>query len=312
MRLKYLGGLMGFTIGNAVGFPLDSKNRADLLKKPVTKMLENEEYNTPKGTWSDSTSLLISTIDSINTKNGIDLDDIALKLVSYKTHSRYTALNDVLDMDRTTSIAIDKYDNERKDPSSCGLTEEDSNTNGSLMRILPIAFYAIEKHLKDFEIRDLVRQISSITHANDISVMGCYIFTRFVMFLLNGKDKYSAYSMTKCVDCTMFSEEAQEIYKRLLKEDITKLKVNEINSTNHIVDTLESSFWVFLKSNSYKESIVGAINLGGATSQIAAITGSLAGIVYGYDLLPEEWEEKIALKDYLLDIFEEFSENKYE
>ena len=54
------------------------------------------------------------------------------------------------------------------------------------MRIIPLAFYAVEKKLKDFEVLELVKQLSSITHAHEISIMGCYIYVRLVMFLLNG------------------------------------------------------------------------------------------------------------------------------
>ena len=97
-----------------------------------------------------------------------------------------------------------------------------------------------------------------------------------------------------------------------IKEDITKFKISEINSSGYIVDTLEACLWVLLKSENYKEAIIGAINLGEDTDTIGALTGGLAGIVFGYDFIPEEWKEQIARKEYLLDIFEEFSENKYE
>lgn len=312
MRLKYIDGLMGFVVGDAMGVPLEFKNREELLKKPITKMTGYGTHNQPEGTWSDDTSMMIATIDSINAKNGVDLYDIALKFAAFKNHAQYTPNREVFDIGGTCARAIDKFEENHDEPTTCGLNDFNSNGNGSLMRILPIAYYANARKLKDFEVLDLVRKISSITHAHDISIMGCYIYTRFAMFLLNGKDKYSAYSMTKCVDYTMFSEEAQTAYKRLLAEDISKLTIKDIKSSGYVVDTLEACIWVLLKSESYKEAIIGAINLGEDTDTIGALTGGLAGIVFGYDFIPEEWKNKIARKEYLIDIFEEFSENKYE
>ncbi len=312
MRLKYIDGLMGFVVGDAMGVPLEFKSRTELLKKPVTKMTGYGTHNQPEGTWSDDTSMMIATIDSINAKNGIDLYDIALKFAAFKNHAQYTPNREVFDIGGTCARAIDKFEENHDEPTTCGMNDINSNGNGSLMRILPIAYYANAKKLKDFEVLDLVRKISSITHAHDISIMGCYIYTRLAMFLLNGKDKYSAYSMTKCVDYTMFSEEAQSAYNRFLKEDISKLTIKDIKSSGYVVDTLEAAIWVLLKSENYKEAIIGAINLGEDTDTIGAITGGLAGIIFGYDFIPEEWKEKIARKEYLLDIFEEFSENKYE
>ena len=79
MRLKYIDGLMGFVVGDAMGVPLEFKSRKELLKKPTTKMIEYGTHNQPAGTWSDDTSMMIATIDSINAKNDIDVYDIALK-----------------------------------------------------------------------------------------------------------------------------------------------------------------------------------------------------------------------------------------
>lgn len=312
MRLKYIDGLMGFVVGDAMGVPLEGKRREELLKKPITKMTGNAVHNMPAGTWSDDTSMMIATIDSINAKNGIDYEDIALKFAAYKNHAQYTPDHEVFGMGSTSIKAIDRFEENHDDPLTCGCTEIESNGNGSLMRILPIAYYAVETHLKDMEVLQLVKNISSITHAHEISIMGCYIYTRFAMFLLNGKDKYSAYSMTKCVDYTMFSEETRKYYDRLLKDDISKYKIKDIHSSGFVVDTLEACIWVLLKSENYKEAIIGAINLGGDTDTIAALTGGLAGIINGYDFIPKEWVDEIARKEYLLDIFEEFSENKYE
>lgn len=312
MRLKYIDGLIGFVVGDAMGVPLEFTPREELLKKPITKMIGNGTYNLPAGTWSDDTSMMIATIDSINAKNGIDLKDIALKFSAFKNHASYTATGEVFDIGNTCKMAIDKFDENREDPTLCGIDDINANGNGSLMRILPIAYYAIEKKLKEYEILELVRQISSMTHAHEISVMGCYFYVRYVIFLLNGKDKYSAYSMAKCVDYGMFKEETQEVYNRLIKDDISKVKVNDIKSTGYIVDSLEAAIWVTLKSENYKEAVIGAINLGGDTDTIGALTGALAGIIYGYDFIPEEWKDNIAKKEYLMDIFEEFSENIYE
>lgn len=311
MQSKYFGGLMGFVVGDAFGVPAEFKPRNELLKNPITKMTGNGTYNLPAGTWSDDTSMLIATIDSINSKETIDIYDIAIKFAAWKNHATYTAIGDVFDIGNTCRRAIDNFE-ENKDPHTSGLNDINSNGNGSLMRILPLAYYAMERRLKDTEILDAVKQVSSITHAHEISIMGCYIYVRFALFLLNGKDKYSAYSMTKSVDYSMFSEETIRVYDRLLNGDISKLTINDIRSSGYVVDSLESAIWVTLKSENFKEAIIGAVNLGDDTDTIGALTGGLSGIIYGYELIPEEWKDQVARKDYLLDIFEEFSENKYE
>lgn len=312
MYLKYLDGLMGFVIGDTMGVPLRFKTREELLVNPITKMIGNGTYQLPAGVWSDNTSMLIATIDSINNKNGIDYNDIALNYIAFKNHARYTALNEVFDINITNSNAILKFDEERVNPCLCGLDDVKSNDNGALMYVLPIAYYALENKLDDDQIYQLVCNLSSITHRHEISIMGSLIYVRYVMYLLDGKDKYTAYNMVKKIDYSMFSDDTKAYYNRLLNEDISHLTINDIKSNSYVFYTLEAAIWVLLKSENFKEAIIGAINLGEDTSAVGAITGAMSGITYGYDTIPVEWIDNIARKDYLMDIFEEFSENKYE
>ena len=57
--------IYGYIIGDAMGLPLKNKTRKELLKKPVNQMLENEKLASEKGHWSNNTSLILATIDSI-------------------------------------------------------------------------------------------------------------------------------------------------------------------------------------------------------------------------------------------------------
>ena len=103
MRLKYIDGLMGFVVGDAMGVPLEFKSRNELLEQPVTKMTGFGTHNQPEGTWSDDTSMLIATIDSINAKNKIDysyqnrLVDIYRLMQEQKFNSAIYELNDLID-----------------------------------------------------------------------------------------------------------------------------------------------------------------------------------------------------------------------
>ena len=105
----------------------------------------------------------------------------------------------------------------------------------------------------------------------------------------SGKDKFSSYNMVRLIDYSMFSKESLDLYSRLLKDDIGKFNIDDIKSSGYVIDTLEASLWVLLKSKNYKESIIGAINLGNDTDTIGAITGSMSGIIYGYDDIPKKW-----------------------
>ena len=52
---------------------------------------------------------------------------------------------------------------------------------------------------------DLTNNISSLTHAHNISKLGCYIYVRFIMCLLDGKSKEEAYEYIKSIDYLPYS-----------------------------------------------------------------------------------------------------------
>lgn len=299
--------LYGFVVGDAMGVPIEFKDREMLMKDPVKSMLGHGTYNVPEGTWSDDTSMTLATMDSI-IKNGktLDYNDMADRFCNWLNNAEYTATNEMFDVGNATKAALLKYQENKIDAIECGGKELSSNGNGSLMRMLPVAFYCYNENLNDEEILNVVKNVSSITHAHERSVMGCYIYVRYFMYLLDGKEKFEAYDMIKQLDYSMFSEEARGVYSRILEEDISKLKLDDVRSTGYVVYTLESVFWVILNNNTYNESIIKAINLGEDTDTVGAITGSLAGLIYGYDSINDEWLIKLKNKEYLDKIIFEF------
>ena len=127
----------------------------------------------------------------------------------------------------------------------------------------------------------------------------------YIIDLLNGLSKEEAYINVKNRHYN-YSDTAINMYNRLLKQDIRDLKINDINSSGYIVDTLEASFWCLLTNSSYENTIVEAINLGQDPDTIACICGSMAGIIYGMNSFPSRWLDKLQKKEYLLDMFNRY------
>ena len=291
-----------------MGVPIEFEDREKLINKPVTSMLGYGSHDVEAGVYSDDTSMTLATMDSIIKQNGIiNYNDIADKFCNWVNNNEYTATNKIFDIGMTTKYALIKYFNNKIDATMCGGTNINENGNGSLMRMLPIALYCFYKNIKgDNEIFTLVKNSSSITHAHDISILGCYTYVRYVISLLETKNKISSYNFIKKLDYSMFIEEVKLEYSRILFSDISTLNINDINSSGYVVDTLEAVFWIILNCSSYNESIIGAINLGGDTDTIGAITGSIAGILYGYDNISKRWISKLKNKDYIDEIIIKF------
>ena len=80
------------------------------------------------------------------------------------------------------------------------------------------------------------------------------------------------------------------------------MKDKEIIGGGYVVKSLEAALWAFAKGDSFKECVLLAVNLGDDADTTGAITGQLAGAFYGYDNIPTEWIDKIAMNYDLIDI----------
>lgn len=301
-------GIIGFVVGDALGVPVEFSSREYMESNPVREMKGYCHYNVPAGTWSDDTSMMLATMDSIIEMGTIDYFDIMYKFCEWFDNSKYTATNEVFDIGVTIRKAIRRF-KKRCNPIDCGSMEIYENGNGSLMRILPIIYFlnVNSKNISVEEEINIINNISSLTHAHEISCLGCNIYFDFVNQLLNGFNKYEALNYIKMKKYSeYYSIDSLQEYERVLKSDISLILKDDIKSTGYIVHTLESCLWSILNSDNFETSILTAVNLGGDTDTIGALTGAIAGIIYGKDAIPENWLNELKNRDYLENLIDEF------
>jgi len=286
LKNKLKAGIIGHLVGDALGVPVEFKSRKELKKDPVTDMRGYGTYNQPPGTWSDDSSLTICLMESL--LNGYDLNDQAEKFISWLDKAYWTAGGETFDVGNTTRVSIANL-RQGMEATAAGAGGERDNGNGSLMRILPLAFYLIDTESAD-KLKK-TEEVSSLTHSHPRSILGCYIYLDFAQRLIMEADLEQAYEKTvkhinNFIEKDNLSSELK-YYSRILSGNIKDSSETEIKSTGYIVDTLEAVFWVLLKSNSYQDAVLKAVNLGEDTDTVAAITGGLAGIYYGFDSIPK-------------------------
>ena len=282
---QYLAAIIGHVVGDAMGFPTEFSKREELLKNPVLEMIDSPDVGQPAGSWSDDTAMEIATIDSFIHKKYFDYKDIMDRWVKWISESEYTPTGVTFDIGRTCLKAIKRYCN-GSPPLQCGSTSTRENGNGSLMRILPVALYAYSKKLDDTSIHKLTNEVSSLTHAHEVSRLGCYIYVKFIICLLKGNTKQEAYKHIQDLDYRSFTIDSINQYTRILNEQIEFQILENIKSTGYIVDTLESAMWIFMNAQHYKEAIIASTNIVGDTDTRGAIVRSMAGIYYGFSSIP--------------------------
>ena len=289
--------LFGVAVGDALGVPVEFNNRETISKNPVTDMIGYGTFNLPAGTWSDDSSLTFCLAEAL-TQN-FDLNIIGQNFVKWTHENYWTPRGHVFDIGIATSQAISRLANGEK-PELAGGFDETDNGNGSLMRILPLLFYLLDKPIT--ERYDITKKVSSINHGHIRSVIACFYYLEFAKQIIDGKGKFEIYRnlQTEFTNYLIsLSINPTEIAKfdRLLKGNIDELDKDEIQSSGYVLHTLEASIWCLLTTDNYKEAVLKAVNLGSDTDTTGAVTGGLAGLLYGFENIPKKWIQKIARYD---------------
>lgn len=301
---RLYGGIFGFCIGDMLGVPVEFSTREERDNDEVKELRAYGTYHQPFGAWSDDTSLMLGLIDAFN--NGFSMDKLAENFVSYYKNGKFTPNGEMFDIGISTKNAIEKII-QGMEPVKCGGSSEMDNGNGSLMRILPLAY--LENEYDEVQIIKLVENVSSITHAHNRSKLACIIYVEYALQLIQGKEKLEAYEET----IEFISKNCNEVYsnelknfENILNKNIFNFKREEIKSTGYVIDTLEAVLWLFFNKNSYEEMVLGAVNLGGDTDTIAAIVGGIAGIYYGFNAIPNRWVQNVTRKSEIKEMIKVF------
>jgi len=301
---KLYGAIFGFIVGDMLGVPVEFSSRKERELDEVKELRAYGTYHQPFGTWSDDSSLMLSLIDTYN--NGFSLEKLANNFVKYYTDAYLTPNHEVFDIGMATQNAIGKI-MVGMEPTQCGGTSERDNGNGSLMRILPLAF--VRNSMDRNQYVTLIEEISALTHAHKRSKLACILYVELAAQLVMGCDKMKAYK--HAIDfvneyCENYYSEEFSNFERILSREIISLEKEQIRSTGYVIDTLEAVIWLFLNMDSYEEMVLAAVNLGGDTDTIAAIVGGLAGIYYGLDAIPNNWIQCVRRKDDIRKMIKEF------
>ena len=293
--MKVKDGIIGLIVGDALGVPVEFYSRAELKEDPVVDMREYGTYNMPKGTWSDDSSMAIATMASIVDKKAIDYDDIMKEFCAWAFDGKYNQYY-TFDMGNTTRKGLNRYIDGEKAINSGGDQPRD-NGNGSLMRILPLAFFPGVDY-------STIENVSGLTHAHYRSKIACVLYIEIAKSMIENELTIDEHIRNSCEKIKEHYKDNEEIehFQRIFDDDWT----GEIRSGGYVIDSLESTIYCLKTTDNYKDAVLKAVNLGGDTDTTAAICGGLAGIYYGYDEIPIDWIESIPKIDKVLSLCEKY------
>ena len=281
--------IYSFIIGDSYGLSIldNETDNSDI------KLKFNKTLNIEKGYFSFFTTNLLATIDSISTNKNIAIKDILNKLVLSLIVGKYTNDGTVRKADIETLNILEYYS--KKNNLYYNYNNNDLNSN-PISRVLPITIY----NYYNTDTLDTLIPVVSLTTNNEVVLLGCFIYYKYLLNLINGYDKYKS---LKIYIPDYFNNETKKIYKNILKGNIY---YKDITFDDNIINVLKIVFYVILNSDNMNDVLLILSNLSGCTNIYSSLTLVLASFIYGFDSIPNTLKKDLKNKKEINKYIKEF------
>ncbi|MGW6303484.1 ADP-ribosylglycohydrolase family protein [Streptomyces niveus] len=157
--------------------------------------------------------------------------------------------------------------------------------NGSLMRAAtPAVHFAAAG--RDATMA-AARRIASLTHGDAAAWEGTAVLHELIRVALDGADPVAAVPGA----LRHVHEDHRPRWATVLAPGWHPDDATEFNGA--VWPCLGSALWALRTTGSFEASLAAAIDLGGDTDTVAAVTGALAGAVYGFATIPQRWTDPL-------------------
>lgn len=287
IRDRAVGAFLGLAVGDAVGTTLEFRPRD--AQPRVEDMVGGGPFDLPAGSWTDDTTMALALADSLAASETLDCRDLMDRFVSWWRDGAYSCTGSCFDIGNTTSAALARY--KRTGDPMAGSTDPRASGNGSLMRLAPVAL----RFWDDRVLLDATAaEQSRTTHGTEEAVDACRVFAELVADAIAGSPRADLLAPRRF--------DGAPAVKRILAGSWRGRPRDEISSSGYVIDTLEAAIWSVARTADFRSAVLLASNLADDADTVAAVTGQLAGALYGLGGIPDSWLERLAWKDRLSDV----------
>lgn len=290
MKDRYRGSLLGLACGDAVGTTVEFKPRGRF--SPASDMVGGGPFGLKAGEWTDDTSMALCLAVSLLERGDFDARDQAERYCRWRDEGYLSSNGRCFDIGNTIAASLLRF--EVTGHPFSGSVSPRSAGNGSIMRLSPIPMYYAE------DLSLVVRysaESSRTTHGAKEAIDGCRLFGMMIAKALKGESKEEI----------LFGDHSIMLGSDPLAPKIAGIAAGSyqdkqeagIRGSGYVVDSLEAALWCFYRTETYREAILKAVNLGEDADTTAAVCGQLAGAYYTINGLPAGWLEKVAMGEYI-------------
>jgi ADP-ribosyl-[dinitrogen reductase] hydrolase len=276
---RAVGALVGLAVGDAIGTTLENSKRDSV--PPVTDMVGGGPFDLRQGEWTDDTAMALCLADSLRACDGLDQDDLLRRFSRWLRHGDNSCTGSCVGVGNTTFEAIRQFEKTGNPVSD--LTDPDMAGNGSLMRLAPVVIYW---HRDRAAAVAAARDQGATTHGAPAAIESCAYFAHLLLDAIEGLPKEEVLRPRAWPGNADVEAIAQGSWIGKPRE--------RIRSSGYVIHTLEAALWSVAQADNFRDCVLIAANLGDDADTVAAVTGQLAGSLWGVADIPAEWVRQLA------------------
>lgn len=275
---RAVGCLLGLAAGDALGTTLEFSHRD--AHAPITDMIGGGPFRLQPGEWTDDTSMALCLADSLITSGRLDQRDLMERFVRWWREGHNSHNGRCFDIGITTRQALQRF-LETGDPVA-GSTDPMSAGNGSIMRLAPVALRWADNPDQAIS---AARMQSITTHGAAAAVESCALLAEILVEAIATGDRQSVLRSRPAIDTAIAAVAAGSWRGK---------ERRKIKSSGYVVHTLEAAFWCLDRTAGFSEAALLAVNLGDDFDTVGAVTGQIAGALWGLHSIPQRWLDRLA------------------
>lgn len=294
---RYRGALTGLACGDAIGTTVEFERRGTF--PAVTDMVGGGPFELNPGEWTDDTSMALCLAHSLLYRQGFDPVDQMNRYCNWYQYGYMSSTGECFDIGNTTAVALRRYLKDKNpfagnpDPSTAG--------NGGLMRLAPVPMYYATD---EAALLRFAADSTRTTHGAQEAIECSQLFALQLRAALCGasKDAILAVAPPGPLAATVAA---------IADGTYLQKPVERISGSGYCIESLEAALWCFWHTDSFREAVLCAANLGDDADTTAAICGQLAGAYYGVQQIPPAWLGKLAMRDEILTLADRLLAERY-
>jgi ADP-ribosylglycohydrolase len=273
LRARFLGALLGLATGDAVGAATQYRRPGRFT--PVGDLIGGGPFDLPRGAWSDDTAMALCLAESLLERQGFEARDQVERYRRWQQEGHLSSTGQCVGITAGTARALARAQWRRQ--AFSGSHDPEALDPEVLSRVTPVVLYFFADRSR--AIHEAAEAARTTCQAPAV-LNACRALAAALHAALSGASRPEILAAAEALvgRTSRPSAHGQE---------------------GSAPAALASALDIFARSDSFRDAVLAAANLGGASDVVAGATGALAGAHYTQGAIPALWRNSLMRLDLL-------------